>query len=660
MISNCLVTVILPCFNVENYVTKAIKSVFEQTYTNIEVIAINDGSTDRTSTILHQFVDPRIQICDTENFGYGHAVQVGINKANGKYLIILEPDDWWDNYYLEPLVKEAVGSCADAVFYNSYFEVRNGFKDRLINQYFHGRFKGVYTITERERKQRLASGATGICFGLYKTEFLRAAKIKMDVKARAYEDVSFIAQIFAYAQSISLIPGTGYYYRRDVPTQSVSNPKRFESILKIVDNFLADAKLTKERGPAICGFLVKHLVTYYWKSRQSGLMDLNGVILSKITEIARGYEICTTKSVANFIRGKCINIKSISEIDDSPNYKNIPNLNTIFKDISLSEFLSFAKWKLSNLLQNNASFTVIASDIFALYNTPGYQNINIFRDFWINIAKNNDYINILNTNENFATQLIVSNRLFGNIQNISAYVAYNDKLRDGCLSNICTRNCSELLTLNSTGARIKLLNRMCVDNVREFCKYISNKRIEVVGNSPCELNKEKGREIDNHDIIIRCNNFSTQDEFVSDYGSKSSVWAVTPTLESIKARDEIGNFDYIITPLANNVIPEFRMKYYENLDMAGLKIVLFPIDQILFDVDMRIVSLGLLVLKYLVKMARNSTIDIYGFSLTDQLSGIRHYFSGDPSAGKLLKFHDWMKEALILNKMIEKKEINHA
>lgn len=74
---------------------------------------------------------------------------------------------------------------------------------------------------------------------------------------------------------------------------------------------------------------------------------------------------------------------------------------------------------------------------------------------------------------------------------------------------------------------------------------------------------------------------------------------------------------------------------------------------------MRVVSLGLLMILYILNQTKAKQIDIYGFSLSDQINGVKHYFSGDPSAGKLLKFHDWMKEALFLNKMINDGYLNH-
>ena len=96
-----LVSVVLPCYNVEEHVKKAISSIALQTYKNIEIIAINDGSIDGTLNKLEEISSriTNLQIIDSQNKGYGFAVQKGIDTAKGKYVCILEPDDWWDNFF---------------------------------------------------------------------------------------------------------------------------------------------------------------------------------------------------------------------------------------------------------------------------------------------------------------------------------------------------------------------------------------------------------------------------------------------------------------------------------------------------------------------------------------------------------------------------------
>lgn len=91
-----LLTVLVPCYNVEKYVTQCLESILGQTYSNIEVICIDDGSTDSTPKILQDFSkrDPRIKIITKPNSGYGHSMNIGLDHASGDFIGIVESDDF--------------------------------------------------------------------------------------------------------------------------------------------------------------------------------------------------------------------------------------------------------------------------------------------------------------------------------------------------------------------------------------------------------------------------------------------------------------------------------------------------------------------------------------------------------------------------------------
>jgi hypothetical protein len=93
---------------------------------------------------------------------------------------------------------------------------------------------------------------------------------------------------------------------------------------------------------------------------------------------------------------------------------------------------------------------------------------------------------------------------------------------------------------------------------------------------------------------------------------------------------------------------------------AGIDVVYFPVSEILWKYNMTVMSLGLLTILYILDNVKYKSLNICGFNLSEQLDGVKHYYSGDPSRGKKIKFHDWMKEALILNQLLENKTINHV
>jgi succinoglycan biosynthesis protein ExoO len=103
---NPLVSVIIPAYNAENYIEKAIQSVLEQTYPNFEVIVIDDNSTDRTVDVVREFRDERIKLLVNEqNMGPSYSRNRGIIEAKGEWIALLDSDDWWDKDRIGSLIK---------------------------------------------------------------------------------------------------------------------------------------------------------------------------------------------------------------------------------------------------------------------------------------------------------------------------------------------------------------------------------------------------------------------------------------------------------------------------------------------------------------------------------------------------------------------------
>lgn len=88
------VSVVIPCYNAEKYLRQAIDSVFAQTYSNLELIVVNDGSTDKSGAILASYGD-RIRVIHQQNQGLSAARNVGIASALGEYVAFLDADDYW-------------------------------------------------------------------------------------------------------------------------------------------------------------------------------------------------------------------------------------------------------------------------------------------------------------------------------------------------------------------------------------------------------------------------------------------------------------------------------------------------------------------------------------------------------------------------------------
>jgi glycosyltransferase involved in cell wall biosynthesis len=106
MSSSPLVSIVIPCFNRENYIETAVNSALEQTYKNIEVIVVDDGSTDNSLEVLSQYED-KISLITQENKGVSAARNTGISAVNGEFIIFLDSDDWLSNDLVENHIKTA-------------------------------------------------------------------------------------------------------------------------------------------------------------------------------------------------------------------------------------------------------------------------------------------------------------------------------------------------------------------------------------------------------------------------------------------------------------------------------------------------------------------------------------------------------------------------
>ena len=128
-----LLSVIVPMFNVEKYVEKCLKSISDQTYANLEIIVINDGSTDNSRKIAEicRKNDDRIKIYDFENAGLSEARNRGLKLAKGDYIAFVDSDDWLANDMYSILIKKAIQYDLDIIKCSAY-ESENGVNKKLL------------------------------------------------------------------------------------------------------------------------------------------------------------------------------------------------------------------------------------------------------------------------------------------------------------------------------------------------------------------------------------------------------------------------------------------------------------------------------------------------------------------------------------------------
>lgn len=225
------VSVILPIYNTEEYLYEAMESVVNQTLKEIEIICVNDGSTDNSLNIIKEYSsnDSRIKVIDGPNGGYGKAMNKGLNAATGEYIGILEPDDYVSLDMFEKLYDCAKANALDFVKadfyrfktdedgskhlnYNRICKLNNDIYNKVVN-------------TSEDLSTFLFIMNTWS--GIYSRSFLENNKIRHnETPGASYQDNGFWFQTFCLAERSMFIDVPLYRNRRDNPNSSMSNPKK--------------------------------------------------------------------------------------------------------------------------------------------------------------------------------------------------------------------------------------------------------------------------------------------------------------------------------------------------------------------------------------------------------------------------------------------------
>lgn len=224
------VSIIIPVYNVEEYLRECMESVVRQILEDIEIICVNDGSTDASPEILRQFQkqDKRIVLIDKENGGYGRAMNCGLDRATGEYVGIVEPDDYVPLYMYQELYEKATEHQLDFVKADFYRFKRseNGnmelFYNHLSPKAEH--YNKVFDPSETPEALRFILNTWS---GIYRREFLEENHIRHhETPGAAFQDNGFWFQTFVYAKRAMILDKPYYMNRRDNPNSSVNSKEK--------------------------------------------------------------------------------------------------------------------------------------------------------------------------------------------------------------------------------------------------------------------------------------------------------------------------------------------------------------------------------------------------------------------------------------------------
>lgn len=204
-----LITIIVPCYNCHQYIDRCIRSLGNQTFSDFEIIAINDGSTDNTLDLLEELarIEKRLRIITQENAGVSAARNRGIEEAKGKYIVFCDADDFVGENYIADFVNVSHPKSSLVIQYPTIYDEKNG----LLRYPCVNILKGCYNIVDGISKAKLLSN--GYPFGkLFDTNIVLGHSLRFRQDISYKEDLIFILEYLQYVDLIDVTEGTDYRY----------------------------------------------------------------------------------------------------------------------------------------------------------------------------------------------------------------------------------------------------------------------------------------------------------------------------------------------------------------------------------------------------------------------------------------------------------------
>ena len=243
------ISVIVPVYNVEKYLNRCLDSIANQTYTNLEIILVNDGSTDSSPQICEQYLeDQRFQLLHKENAGLGMARNSGLEVATGDYVLFVDSDDYLEFDMIEVLYHDLLQAGADTCI-SGFTRVFSNRKKSFVN-YFAGRkFEGEAILQEVLPRMfgKIGSKPDYLEMSVWKVLF--SNKIIQEHQLRfpserefISEDIIFNTDYYPYAKCVIMSSNTGYcYYENDVSLTTTYKQNRFDLQVKLYHELIQRA-----------------------------------------------------------------------------------------------------------------------------------------------------------------------------------------------------------------------------------------------------------------------------------------------------------------------------------------------------------------------------------------------------------------------------------
>ena len=227
-----IITVIIPVFNTSKYLGECLNSLREQTYTNFEVLMINDGSTDGSKKICEKYsrIDSRFLLINQNNHGLSYSRNKGLENANGKFILFVDSDDYIDKKLLQLAIQKMTLKKID-LFAFGYYE-QTGIKKKCPGY----KNPNLMRVSPKIALYHLFNGS----FGSYAWRFITTKRLYIDNNIyfpinKLYEDIATTYKLLGCAHNIYMSSDELYYYRQH--TKSITHTRSNYDLDSMVDMF---------------------------------------------------------------------------------------------------------------------------------------------------------------------------------------------------------------------------------------------------------------------------------------------------------------------------------------------------------------------------------------------------------------------------------------
>ena len=237
-------SIIIPCFKVEQYLYKCIDSVLAQTFTDFEVILVDDGSPDNTPSICDEYscASDKVVVIHKTNGGLSDARNAGLDIAQGDYVIFLDSDDWWDDNDALCKIDASINETgADIIIFGmkKYFSHEDRYGDERIPNICENNESTLINAPLIRQYMQSNTFVACACDKVVSRAFIEKDRQRF-VKHQLSEDIEWCCKLLLKNPQISVLEEAFYVYRQQVSTSITANvgPKNISCILDVINRYV--------------------------------------------------------------------------------------------------------------------------------------------------------------------------------------------------------------------------------------------------------------------------------------------------------------------------------------------------------------------------------------------------------------------------------------